>query len=96
MLYSVSLLKGLLPLHELNANSFSHYYINYNSLRVGKGFIWRLLLLPILNLTVRRYPYTPYHFAYGVLLSLTVVAMNAIIERSIKLSIAVLITGMTR
>ena len=61
--------------------AFSNYYSNYNSLRVGKGFIWSLLLLPLLQLTVRRYRYAPHYFAYGVLLGLTGVALFAIIER---------------
>jgi len=81
VLYVVSLCRGLLPLHELNANAFSNYYSNYNSLRVGKGFIWSLLLLPLLQHTVRRYRYAPHYFAYGVLLGLTGVAVFAIIER---------------
>ncbi len=81
LLYIVSLCKGLLPLHELNANAFSNYYSNYNSLRVGKGFIWSLLLLPLLQLTMRRYRYAQHYFAYGVLLGLTGVAVFAIFER---------------
>ena len=81
LLYALSLFKGLLPLHELNANAFSNYYSNYNSLRVGKGFIWSLLLLPLLQLTVRRYHYAQHYFAYGMLLGLTGVAVFAIIER---------------
>ena len=81
VLYGVSLLKGLLPLPELNANAFSNYYSNYNSLRVGKGFIWGLLLLPLLQITVRRYRYAHTILAYGVLLGLAGVAVFAIIER---------------
>jgi len=81
LLYAVSLFKGVLPLPELNANAFNNYYSNYNSLRAGKGYIWSLLLLPLLQLTVRRYRYAPRYFAYGVLLGLTGVAVFAIIER---------------
>ena len=81
LLYGVSLFKGLLPVPELNANAFNNYYSNYNSLRVGKGFIWSLLLLPLLQLTVRRYRYASHYFSYGVLLGLTSVAVFAIIER---------------
>jgi VanZ family protein len=87
LLYAVSLCKGLLPLPELNANAFNNYYSNYNSLRVGKGFIWSLLLLPLLQLTVRRYRYTPHYFAYGVLLGLTGVAVFAVIERLVFASL---------
>lgn len=81
LLYVVSLFKGLLPLPELNTNAFNNYYSNYNSLRVGKGFIWSVLLLPLLQLTVRRYRYAPNYFAYGVLLGLAGVTLFAIIER---------------
>lgn len=81
LLYAVSLFKGVLPLPELNANAFNNYYSNYNSLRVAKGFIWSLLLLPLLQLTVRRYRYAPHYFAYGVLLGLTGVAVFAMLER---------------
>jgi VanZ family protein len=87
VLYGVSLLKGLLPLHELNANSFNNYYSPYNSLRVGKGFIWSLLLLPLLQHSVRRYRYAPHYFAYGVLLGLTGVAIFAILERLVFASL---------
>jgi len=87
VVYALSLLKGLLPLPELNANTFSNYYSSYNSLRAGKGFIWSLLLLPLLQLTVRRYRYAPHYFAYGVLLGLTGVAMFAIIERLVFTSL---------
>ncbi len=81
LLYGVSLLRGLLPLPELNANAFNNYYSHYNSLRVGKGFIWSLLLLPLLQVTIRRYRYASNYFAYGVLLGLAGVAVFAIIER---------------
>ena len=81
VLYGVSLLIGLLPWPELNANAFNNYYSHFNSLRVGKGYLWSLLLLPLLQLTIRRYRYAPHYFGYGVLLGLTGVAVFAIIER---------------
>ncbi len=79
--YSISLLRGLLPLPVINANTFNHYYSHFNSLRVGKGYLWSLLLLPFLQLTLRRYRYTPYYFGYGILLGLTGVSLFAILER---------------
>jgi VanZ family protein len=87
VLYGLSLLKGLLPLPELNANAFSNYYSNYNSLRVGKGFIWSLLLLPLLQLTMRRYRYALHYFGFGVLLGLTGVTVFAIFERLVFASL---------
>ena len=85
--YGISLLIGLMPLSELNANAFSNYYSHYNSLRVGKGYIWALLLLPLLQLTVRRYRYALYYFASGILLGLAGVAMFAVIERIVFVSL---------
>lgn len=83
LLYGISLLLGLLPLHEVNANAFSNYYSHYNSLRVGKGFIWGLALIPLLQLTVRRYRYAPLYLGMGLLLGLTGVAVFAVIERAV-------------
>jgi VanZ family protein len=81
ILYTVSLLKGLLPFPDLNANAFNNYYSNYNSLRVGKGFFWSLLLLPYLQLSIRRYRYATDYFAYGILLSIAGLGLFAIYER---------------
>ena len=81
LLYTISLLRGLLPLADINANSFNHYYSHFNSLRVGKGYLWSLLLLPFLQLTVRRYRNAPHYFGYGMLLGLAGVSLFAIIER---------------
>ena len=85
--YGISLMIGLLPLPELNANAFSNYYSHYNSLRVGKGYIWALLLLPLLQLTVRRYRYAPHYFASGILLGLAGVSVFAMIERIVFVSL---------
>jgi VanZ family protein len=87
VLYGISLLKGLLPLPVINANAFNHYYSHFNSLRVGKGYLWSLLLLPFLQLTLRRYRDTPYYFGYGILLGLAGVCIFAIIERLVFVSL---------
>ena len=47
IVYLIALLRGLLPLMDINDNSFSSYYSNLNSLRIGKGFFWALCLLPM-------------------------------------------------
>ncbi|BBP05643.1 hypothetical protein TPL01_17880 [Sulfuriferula plumbiphila] len=41
---------GAYPFPALDANSFSNYYSPYNALRVAKGLLWLLLLLPLLRL----------------------------------------------
>ena len=81
VLYGISLLRGLQPLPVINANAFNHYYSPFNSLRVGKGYLWSLLLLPFLQLTLRRYRDARHYFGYGILLGLTGVCLFAIIER---------------
>jgi len=40
---------GTYPFPALDANSFSNYYSPYNALRVAKGLLWLLLLLPLLR-----------------------------------------------
>lgn len=40
---------GLYPLQQIDANSFSHYFSHYNSLRVLKGFFWAFAFLPLLQ-----------------------------------------------
>ena len=42
-------LVGMYPFPALDANSFSNYYSHYNALRVAKGLLWLLLLLPLLR-----------------------------------------------
>ena len=46
--YVISLSVGILPLSPFDANAFSNYLSHYNSLRILKGFVWALLLLPLL------------------------------------------------
>jgi len=87
VLYGISLLKGLYPLPAINANAFNHYYSHFNSLRVGKGYLWSLLLLPFLQLTLRRYRDAHYYFGYGILLGLAGVSLFAIIERLVFVSL---------
>jgi hypothetical protein len=47
--YLISLLLGLLPWQDLDANAFSNYWSHYNSLRVGKGMLWSLLVFALLR-----------------------------------------------
>lgn len=51
---SYTTLKGLLPLQPIDANAFTSYYSHYNSLRLAKGFLWALLLLPLLGQAINR------------------------------------------
>jgi hypothetical protein len=47
--YAISAYIGLVPLPPIDANAFSNYYSHFNSLRTLKGFLWALLLLPLLR-----------------------------------------------
>lgn len=44
--YAVSTLRGLWPLPPLDAVELSTYYSPWHALRLAKGFLWALLLLP--------------------------------------------------
>ena len=79
--YGLSLCKGLLPPQSIDANAFSSYYSKYNSLRVGKGVIWALLLLPLLQQSVRVYRHAPIYLGYGVVIGLAGVIAVSCWER---------------
>ncbi|MDO9162253.1 MAG: VanZ family protein [Methylococcaceae bacterium] len=79
--FTISLLRGLLPLAPIDANTFTSYYSNYNSLRVAKGVVWALLLLPLLRRAIQDYPQAKNYFVYGVLAGLSGVIGISILER---------------
>nr|WP_087146975.1 O-antigen ligase family protein [Crenothrix polyspora] len=81
--YGISLLRGLLPLQTIDANAFSNYYSYYNSLRVGKGLLWGVLLLPALSYSLQNNPKTTTYWAYGILSGLTGVIIIALVERTL-------------
>jgi hypothetical protein len=43
--------RGLRPLPAIDANAFNNYLSSYNALRVGKAWLWALILLPPLKRT---------------------------------------------
>jgi len=49
--YLVAGWRGVTPLAPLDANSFANYTSPYNGLRVLKGVLWPVLLLPLLRAT---------------------------------------------
>lgn len=82
--YAISAYIGLVPRTPLDANAFSNYLSHYNSLRIAKGFIWALILLPLLLrsagenfINIRRY------FVPGMLVGLTCVALSDVWERAV-------------
>ncbi|OAI09994.1 hypothetical protein A1359_17450 [Methylomonas lenta] len=80
LLLGVSLVIGLMPLPEIDANSFSNYYSNYNALRIVKGFFWGLLLSPYLIHFLRERSGQSY-FSAGLISGLAAVAIFSIFER---------------
>jgi VanZ family protein len=46
--YAVGLARGLLPLQVPDANAWSHYYSDFNALRLAKGALWAFLLYGLL------------------------------------------------
>lgn len=47
--YAVSALVGLFPWKPVDANSFAHYYSQFNGLRLAKGMLWALLFHGLLS-----------------------------------------------
>ena len=81
--YLISFTKGLFPLQTVDANAFSNYYSHYNSLRISKGLIWALLLLPLLAYSFHYKQNVKTFFSYGILIGLTATSLLGIRERFI-------------
>lgn len=79
--YLVSLGIGLLPLQAIDVNSFAHYYSNYNALRVGKGLLWAVLLLPLIIKAMENPERAANHFTFGMLAGLAGVIAVTLWER---------------
>lgn len=78
--YSVSLLQGMLPLPAVDENAFVNYYSRFNALRIIKGFVWAVMLLPMFAaemdiVKAKRY------FSYGMLIGLMGIIIFSIWER---------------
>lgn len=79
---AIGLWYGLTPLAPLDANAFASYSSRFNALRVGKGFAWAFILLPLLRQSagpdlanLRRY------FVPGMLLGLAGACLVVVWER---------------
>jgi len=81
--YAIATVRGLLPLEPLDANAFESYYSNYNSLRVAKGFVWALVLLPFAARALAARAEAPRRFALGVALGLAATALWVAWERHV-------------
>lgn len=78
--FAASLFIPLFPWPALDGNSFASYYSPFNALRVAKGFLWPLLLLPHLNQAVRDQPGTGRLLAFGLVMGLFAMAVIALCE----------------
>ena len=47
--FAIAMVRGLLPWHMPDANSFSNYLSSYNAIRIGKGAIWAFLLFGLFS-----------------------------------------------
>jgi VanZ family protein len=77
----IALLTGVLPLQAIDANAFSSYYSHYNGLRVAKGLVWALALLPLLRRSVGKGDDVLRLFALGMTLGLASVVVVTLWER---------------
>ncbi len=80
---SYTTLNGLLPLQPIDANSFTSYYSQYNSLRIAKGFFFALMLLPLLGQAIGRGTSVVKLFSLGMLGGLATALMAIIWERAL-------------
>ncbi len=80
--YLVSLAIGLFPLAPWDANAFVNYYSHYNSVRIGKGFLWTLGLLPIVCFNLANATRARRLFGYGIVAGLSLTAFFALWERA--------------
>ncbi len=80
--YILSTIIGLAPFPPIDANSFNNYFSPYNALRVAKGFLWALLLLPFLARSLRSEAGVRL-FASGMVCGLAGVGLVIVAERLI-------------
>lgn len=80
---AISALIGSYPYPALDANAFSNYYSPYNALRVGKGVLYALLLLPLLRQALQEHAGQAYRaMALGMVLGSLGAALVVIWERA--------------
>ncbi|TFW17290.1 hypothetical protein E4L98_21205 [Duganella callida] len=74
---------GLQPLPPLDANAFTNYNSPYNSLRTAKGYLWALVLLPLMRRSAARDPdWLMRYFVPGMLIGLAGTCLAVLWERN--------------
>ncbi|WP_158590477.1 VanZ family protein [Noviherbaspirillum cavernae] len=77
-----AVLIGASPFPSLDINAFSSYYSPYNALRMGKGLMWAMLLLPLLKHELDRDAATAHRrFAFGMTLGVCAAGASVLWER---------------
>jgi len=80
--YAIAAWRGLMPLAPLDANSFANYTSPYNGLRVLKGVLWPVLLLPLLRATAGEHgSHLQRLLVPGMLLGLAACSLAVVWER---------------
>ena len=79
--YAIGLVRGLLPWPAPDANALSHYYSEFNALRVAKGAVWAFLLFGLLTRMQGVLPDLRQRFAIGMTLGLAATAAVVLWER---------------
>jgi VanZ family protein len=78
-----SLARGLLPLTPLDANAFASYLSPWNALRVGKAWLWALVLLPFLRHALAEAGAARRYLFPGLLAGLAATVGMAVWERAV-------------
>lgn len=79
---AAALLIGAYPYPSPDLNSFSNYYSPYNALRVGKGLLWALFLLPLLKIELDRNAAKAHRlFSTGMTMGVLTAVISALWER---------------
>ncbi|GGC97240.1 hypothetical protein GCM10011396_50930 [Undibacterium terreum] len=79
---AVSVLIACYPYPAWDANAFSNYYSPYNALRVGKGVLYAILLLPFLRDALQQNAVKTYRaMAFGMVIGTLAAAAVVIWER---------------
>jgi VanZ family protein/O-antigen ligase len=80
---AIAALLGMYPFPALDLNSFSNYYSHYNALRVAKGLLWILVLLPLLRKGLNQDAVRSQHLlTLGMILGVLVGGFSVLWERA--------------
>lgn len=80
----ISVVIGMSPLMSIDVNSFNNYFSSFNALRVTKGLIWALLMLPVYRRALAQdAALTHRRFALGMSIGVLLAALSVAWERAV-------------